>query len=79
MKYFAQLGAGNKIITIIVVSDADAVTEESGISFLKTIFGEHSEWKQSGVESRGNAVIGETYSMTRDLFSSPPMSEGPLD
>jgi len=77
MKYFAQLGAGNKIITIIVVRDADAVTEENGIFFLKTIYGEHSEWKQSGVGSRGAAIVGETYSMTHDLFSSPPMSEGP--
>ena len=79
MKHFAQLGAGNKIITVNAVSDSDAPTEGGGISFLKTIYGEHSEWKQSGVESRGDAVIGETYSMKNNLFSSPPMSEGPLD
>jgi hypothetical protein len=79
MKNFAKLDSENKIITVNVVNESEAPTEEDGISFLKTLFGEDSEWVQSGIESRGDAIIGETYSVENNLFSSPPMLEGPLD
>ena len=79
MKYFAKLDSENKIITVNVVNESEAPTEEDGISFLKTLFGEDSKWVQSGIESRGNAIVGETYSVENNLFSFPPMLEGPTD
>lgn len=81
MAHFAQLDDKNKVINIIVVNDKDVLDEngvekeEVGVSFLKSLFGENTNWVQTSYN--GNiknkyASIGDTYDKISDVFISPP-------
>ena len=46
MAHLAKLGDGNVVEQVIVVSNADADTEENGIAFLHGLFGDNTTWVQ---------------------------------
>lgn len=77
MAHFAKLDKNNKVIEVIVVSNADILdengeeSEEIGIKFCKTIQGEDTDWKQTSYNGsiRGRyAGIGMYYDETVDEF-----------
>ena len=84
MAHFAKLGVGNKILTVEVVSNDIATTEQAGVDFLNNLYGSRDVWKQTsyntkaGVHLNGGtafrknfAGIGYTYDQTRDAFIAP--------
>tara|TARA_R100001086_G_scaffold240462_1_gene166564 strand:- start:250 stop:636 length:387 start_codon:yes stop_codon:yes gene_type:complete len=82
MAHFAKLGIGNKVETIIVVSNDIAVTEQAGIDFIKKLYpNDTSMWKQTSYNTKGGvhklggtpfrknyAEIGGKYDESRDAF-----------
>ena len=84
MAHFAKLGVGNKILTVHVVSNDIATTEQAGVDFLNNLYNSRDVWKQTsyntsgGVHSSGGtplrknyAGVGYTYDQTRDAFIAP--------
>lgn len=82
MAHFAELGENNVVLQVIVVSDADASTEEAGAAFCRNLLG--GTWKQTsyntiagthklgGTPFRKNyAGVGYTYDSVRDAFIPP--------
>ena len=70
MAYFAKLGEGNKVETILAVHDDVATTEQDGIDFLNTLFKTNDVWKQTFTDGtrKNYAGIGYTYDEDRDAF-----------
>ena len=52
MAYFAKLGIGNIVETVVVVNDSIATTEQAGIDFLNNLYGSRDVWKQTFAEYR---------------------------
>jgi hypothetical protein len=84
MAHFAELDESNKVINIIVVSnedikDQDGVeSEEVGIDFCKSLFGENTRWVQTSYNAsfRGMyAGINSTYDPIADVFLPDTRSE----
>ena len=86
MAHFAQLknSSDNTVVKVVVVHDNEAPTEEAGITFLKSLYGSETIWKQTsyntyagehrldGVPFRKNfAGNGMVYDEARDAFISP--------
>ena len=81
MAYFAKLGTGNIIETVIsvnnsVITDANGVEQEQlGVEFLKTLYNEpNAIWKQTSYNKtfrKNYAGIGYQYDQTRDAFIAP--------
>jgi len=84
MAHFAKLGIGNKVVTVEVVSNDIATTEQAGIDFLNNLYGTNDVWKQTSYNTRGGvhrlggtpfrknyAGIGLKYDQTRDAFIDP--------
>jgi len=84
MAHFAKLGIENIVERVNVVSNDVATTEQAGIDFLKNLYGQDTNWKQTsyntygGVHSLGGtplrknfAGIGHTYDENRDAFIAP--------
>jgi|TARA_R100001460_G_C3505886_1_gene170930 hypothetical protein len=84
MAHFAKLGVGNKIITVEVVSNDVATTEQAGVDFLNNLYMSKDVWKQTsyntkaGVHKLGGtpfrknyAGVGFTYDQQRDAFIPP--------
>ena len=86
MAHFAQLknSSDNTVVKVVVVHDNEAPTEEAGITFLKSLYGSETIWKQpsyntyagehrlDGVPFRKNfAGNGMVYDEARDAFISP--------
>ena len=84
MAHFAKLGTGNIVLTVEVVSNDIATTEQAGVDFLNTLYKTRDVWKQTsyntkaGVHLNGGtpfrknyAGVGDTYDQTRDAFISP--------
>ena len=82
MAHFAELGENNIVLQVIVVSDADASTEEAGVAFCRNLLG--GTWKQTSYNTRGGvhalggtpfrknyAGVGYTYDSGRDAFIPP--------
>jgi hypothetical protein len=67
MVNFAQLDINNKVLQVIVVSDADAPDEATGIQFCKDLLGQDTEWKLASSE----AGIGTIYYADKDKFIPP--------
>jgi len=80
MAHFAKLGTGNKVISVHVVSNEVATTEQAGIDFLHQLHN-YPFWKQTSYNTGGGvhklggtpfrknyAGIGYTYDETRDAF-----------
>jgi hypothetical protein len=83
MAHFAKLGMGNKVLTVEVVSNDIATTEQAGVDFLNNLYGTRDVWKQTsynGTIRKNFAGVGDTYDQTRDAFISPkPFNSWTLD
>jgi len=74
MAHFAKLGMGNKVLTVEVVSNDIATTEQAGVDFLNNLYGTMDVWKQTSYNGnirKNFAGVGDTYDQTRDAFISP--------
>ena len=84
MASFVKLGTGNKVLTVVVVSNDIATTEQAGIDFLNNLYGTNDIWKQTSYNTIGGkhrlggtpfrknfAGIGYKYDQTRDAFIPP--------
>ena len=74
MAHFAKLGSGNIVLTVEVVSNDIATTEQAGADFLNNLYGTRDVWKQTsynGNMRKNFAGIGFKYDQTRDAFIEP--------
>ena len=74
MAHFAKLGKGNIVLTVEVVSNDIAKTEQAGIDFLNNLYGTRDIWKQTsynGNMRKNFAGIGFKYDQARDAFIEP--------
>ena len=84
MAHFAKLGIGNKVLSVHVVSNDIATTEQAGIDFLNTLHGTNDVWRQTSYNTQGGVHLlggtpfrknyagkGYKYDSTRDAFISP--------
>ena len=86
MAHFAKLSLGSKVISVHVVSNEVATTEQAGIDFLNNLHKTNDVWKQTSYNTQGGvhkldgtpfrknyAGIGFTYDETRDAFIPPKL------
>jgi len=80
MAYFAKLGTGNIVETVIsinnaVITDANGVEQEQiGNDFINKLYNTRDVWKQTSYNNnirKNFAGIGFQYDQTRDAFISP--------
>jgi len=80
MAYFAKLGTGNIIETVIsvnnsVITDANGVEQEQlGVDFINKLYNTRDVWKQTSYNRnfrKNFAGIGYQYDQTKDAFISP--------
>ena len=74
MAHFAKLGKGNIVLTVEVVSNDIATTEQAGVDFLNTLYKTRDVWKQTSYNGnirKNYAGVGDTYDQTRDAFIPP--------
>jgi len=84
MAHFAKLGVGNIVLSVHVVSNDIATTEQAGVDFLNNLHGTNNVWKQTSYNTTGGehrlsgtpfrknyAGIGFKYDQTRDAFIPP--------
>ena len=84
MAHFAKLGAGNIVLTVNVVSNDVATTEQAGVDFLNNLYNTRDVWKQTSYNTKGGehklggtpfrknyAGVGYTYDQTKDAFIPP--------
>jgi len=74
MAHFAKLGKGNIVLTVHVVSNDIATTEQAGVDFLNTLYKTRDVWKQTSYNGnirKNYAGVGFTYDQTRDAFIPP--------
>ena len=74
MAHFAKLGKGNIVLTVHVVSNDIATTEQAGVDFLNTLYKTRDVWKQTSYNGnirKNYAGVGYTYDQTRDAFIPP--------
>ena len=74
MAHFAKLGTGNIVLTVHVVSNDIATTEQLGEEFLQNLYGSRDVWKQTSYNNnirKNFAGIGYRYDQTRDAFIAP--------
>jgi hypothetical protein len=80
MAHFAELNENNEVLRVIVVDNNDTSNsdgeevEQIGISFLKGLFGNDTNWKQTSYNGNFRvryAGIGYSYDETLDAFVPP--------
>lgn len=74
MAHFAKLNKDNIVVHVSVIDNCNAETEETGIKYLKSIYGEDTIWVQTSynVNIRKNfAGIGYYYDEKNDAFIPP--------
>ena len=86
MAHFAKLGAGNIVLTVTVVSNDVATTEQAGVDFLNNLYNTRDVWKQTSYNTKGGehklggtpfrknyAGVGYTYEPNTPclLYTSP--------
>lgn len=79
MAHFAQLDDNNIVSQVIVINDNDCQingfqSEDVGIAFCKSLFGENTKWVQTSYNKKirkNYAGIGFTYDVQRDAFIPP--------
>jgi len=86
MASFAKLDNNNIVITVLsvsnkVVQNTNGVEQEVlGVEFLKSLYGQDTNWKQTSYNSnfrKNYAGIGFQYDQTRDAFIPPkPIYKG---
>jgi len=89
MAYFAKLGTGNIVETIIsinnsVITDVNGVEQEQlGVDFINKLYNTRDVWKQTSYNNnirKNFAGIGYQYDQQRDAFISPkPFNSWILD
>ena len=82
MAHFAQIDK-NIVLRVVVVDNNNAQTEEHGVLFLKNLYGENTEWKQTSYNGnirKNYAGVGYTYNESIDAFVAPkPYTSWVLD
>ena len=76
MAYFAQLDENNIVLQVIAVHNNELLdngieSEDKGISFCQSLFGDNIVWKQTSYNGnirKNYAGIGYTYDSGRDAF-----------
>jgi len=77
MAHFAELGNTNLVLRVIVVDNSDCVdengneSEQVGIAYCKSLFGEDTVWVQTSYNSnfrKNYAHAGGTYDQDNDAF-----------
>ena len=71
MAHFAKLGVGNKVLTVAIVSNDIAITEQDGVDFLNNLHNTNDVWVQTSYNGnirKNHAGIGYTYDEDRDAF-----------
>jgi hypothetical protein len=77
MAHFAQLDENNIVLQVIVISnneildDSGVESEQRGIDFCKSLYGENTRWVQTSYNGnfRANyAVVGAQYDPVNDVF-----------
>ena len=79
MAHFAKLGKGNIVERVEVVTNDIATTEQAGVDFLKSLYGNDTNWKQTSYNAnirKNYAGLGYTYSVEKDAFISPQTHRG---
>ena len=80
MAYFAKLGTGNIIETVIsvnnsVITDNNGIEQEQlGVDFINKLYNTRDVWKQTSYNRnfrKNYAGIGYQYDQTRDAFIPP--------
>ena len=80
MAYFAKLGTGNIVETVIsinnaVITDANGFEQEKlGVDFINKLYNTRDVWKQTSYNNnirKNYAGIGYTYDQARDAFIAP--------
>ena len=80
MAYFAKLGTGNIIETVIsinnsVITDSNGVEQEQlGVDFINKLYNTRDVWKQTSYNNnirKNYAGIGYQYDQTRNAFIAP--------
>ena len=84
MAHFAKLDLDSKVVTVEVVSNDIATTEQAGVDFLNTLYGTSDVWKQTSYNTVANehklggtpfrknfAAVGYTYDSDKDAFIEP--------
>jgi hypothetical protein len=80
MAYFAKLGTGNIIETVIsinnsVITDNNGIEQEQlGVDFINKLYNTRDVWKQTSYNRtfrKNYAGIGFQYDQTRDAFIAP--------
>jgi len=79
MAHFAKLDENNIVTQVIVVHNNDCQvdgieSEDAGVSFCKSLFGENTIWKQTSYNGnirKNYAGIGYTYDNGLDAFIPP--------
>ena len=74
MAHFAKLGIGNKVLSVEVVHDSIATTEQAGVNFLNNLYKTNDVWKQTYVDKslrKNFASINYKYNQTLDAFIPP--------
>jgi hypothetical protein len=80
MAYFAKLGTGNIIETVIsinnsVITDSNGIEQEQlGSDFINKLYNTRDVWKQTSYNNnirKNFAGIGYQYDQTRDAFIPP--------
>jgi len=80
MAYFAKLGTGNIIETVIsinnsVITDSNGIEQEQlGVDFINKLYNTRDVWKQTSYNRtfrKNFAGIGYQYDQTRDAFIPP--------
>ena len=93
MAHFAKIGTGNIVLSVHVVSDDVATTEQAGIDFLNNLYGTRDVWKQTSYNTHGGqhkdggtpfrknyAGVGYIYDESKDAFYAPrPFPSWTLD
>ena len=94
MAHFAKLGAGNIVLSVEVVSNDIATTEQAGIDFLNNLYKDDNDiWVQTSYNTFGNvhklggtpfrknyAGMGYVYNPLLDAFIPPkPFASWTLD
>jgi hypothetical protein len=84
MAHFAKLSLGSKVISVHVLSNEVATTEQAGVDFLNNLHKTNDVWKQTSYNTHGGvhklggtplrknyAGIGYTYDEDKDAFIAP--------
>jgi hypothetical protein len=80
MAYFAKLGTGNIIETVIsinnsVITDSNGVEQEQlGVDFINKLYNTRDVWKQTSYNRtfrKNYAGVGYQYDQQRDAFIAP--------